>query len=131
MDWSEDLARIDDSDSDSSPEQVKLENRYSSQTVSTINLFDERMIPYELIIRLLEKICFEDTSLLASSAATLIFMPGLGEIRRLHDQLVEHTSFGDPAKFKLHPLHSALTTENQSAVFDVPAPGVRKVVIGT
>ncbi|KAJ4486298.1 P-loop containing nucleoside triphosphate hydrolase protein [Lentinula aciculospora] len=129
-DWSEDLAINDDEDSDIPSENVKLEKRYSPDTAATINLFDERLIPYELILRLLEKICFEDDSLLDFSAAILIFMPGLGEIRKMNDILSEHPLFSLD-DFKIYPLHSTLSNENQSAVFDIPPPGVRKVVIAT
>ena len=94
-----------------------------------MNTIDERLIPYELIVRLLEKICYADHKYQAFSAAVLIFMPGLGEIRRLHDLLVEHPVFGSN-DFSLHPLHSSLSTESQGAVFDVPPAGIRKIVIG-
>lgn len=120
----------DDEPASKSRGQVKLEKRYSAETTSTLNTIDERLIPYELIIRLLEKICFEDPSSLVFSAATLIFMPGLGEIRRLNDILVEHPEFGS-SNFRLYPLHSTLSSESQGAVFDVPPPGIRKIVIGT
>ncbi|KIK71157.1 hypothetical protein GYMLUDRAFT_66365 [Collybiopsis luxurians FD-317 M1] len=130
VDWSEDLTVNDDEDSDIPLENVKLEKRYSPNTATTINLFDERLIPYELIMRLLEKICFEDQSLSSFSAAILIFMPGLGEIRRMNDMLVEHPLFGLD-DFKIYPLHSMLSSDNQSAVFDIPPPGTRKIVIAT
>ncbi|KAF8832459.1 hypothetical protein HHX47_DHR1001422 [Lentinula edodes] len=129
-DWAEELAINDDEDSDIPSENVKLEKRYSPNTAATINLFDERLIPYELILRLLEKICFEDQSLSDFSAAILIFMPGLGEIRKLNDILTEHSLFGLD-DFKIYPLHSTLSSESQSAVFDIPPPGVRKIVIAT
>jgi ATP-dependent RNA helicase DHX29 len=57
-------------------------------------------------------------------------MPGMGEIRRLNDLLLEHPCFGLVEDFKIYPLHSTLSSENQSAVFDIPPPGVRKIVIG-
>lgn len=110
-------------------ENLKLEKRYSPGTVTSINLYDERLIPYELIMRLLEKICFEDNSFSDFSPAILIFMPGLGEIRRMNDMLTEHPLFGLD-DFKIYPLHSTLSSENQSAVFDIPPRGVRKIVIG-
>lgn len=96
----------------------------------SINLLDERLIPYDLIIRLLERICFEDSSYVSYSAAILIFMPGLAEIRRLNDLLAEHLSFGQGEDFKIYPLHSSLSSENQGAVFEIPPVGVRKIVIG-
>lgn len=108
---------------------MKLEKRYSPETTTTLNLFDERLIPYDLILRLLEKICLEDTSHSSYSSAILIFMPGLGEIRRLNNMLAEHSIFGSD-DFRLYPLHSTLSNENQGAVFDVPPQGVRKIVIG-
>jgi ATP-dependent RNA helicase DHX29 len=56
-------------------------------------------------------------------------MPGLAEIRRLSDIFGEHPAFGGN-DFKIYPLHSMLSSENQNAVFDVPPPGIRKIVIG-
>jgi ATP-dependent RNA helicase DHX29 len=108
---------------------MKFEKRYSPSTISTLNLIDERVIPYDLVLRLLEKTCFEDPAYIPMSAAVLVFLPGLGEIRRLHDVLTAHPHFGSEA-FRLYPLHSTLSSENQGAVFDIPPVGVRKIVIG-
>jgi ATP-dependent RNA helicase DHX29 len=104
--------------------------KYSSKTVSTVNLLDSKQIPYDLITRLLEKICFEDDDLKRFSQATLIFMPGLAEIRRMNDILGGHPAFGSN-EFIVYPLHSTISSEGQSAVFDDPPPGVRKIVIST
>ncbi|KAF7347727.1 putative helicase C15C4.05 [Mycena venus] len=103
-DWSEDVTAGDEDEEDPVHENVKLEKRYSAKTTSTINLLDERLVPYELIVRLLERICFEDTEYGRYSAAILIFMPGMGEIRRLNDM---------------------------GAVFDIPPAHIRKIVIAT
>jgi ATP-dependent RNA helicase DHX29 len=111
-------------------ENVNLEKRYSLETAATINMYDERLVPYDLIIKLLEKICFEDPVYAPYSSAVLIFMPGLAEIRRMNDLLLEHKSFGIETDFRVLPLHSMLATENQSAVFLIPPSGVRKIVIG-
>ena len=94
-----------------------------------MNLLDERFIPYELIIRLLDLVCFDDPSLTHMSSAFLVFMPGLGEIRRLNDILLEHPRYGGD-EFQIYPLHSTISSENQAAVFEIPPPGVRKIVIG-
>lgn len=130
-DWSEDVAARDEEEDedDSVQENVKLEKRYSSGTATTINLLDERIIPYDLIIRLLERICFEDEEHASYSAAILVFMPGLGEIRKLNDLLSEHNYFGGN-DFSIYPLHSTLSSESQGAVFDIPPAGMRKIVIG-
>ncbi|KAH9944510.1 P-loop containing nucleoside triphosphate hydrolase protein [Epithele typhae] len=132
QDWSEETAAAEDDDEDQGQqEKITLEKRYSPETISTVNLLDERLIPYDLIVRLLERICFEDPSYESYSAATLIFMPGMGEIRRLNDMLVEHRSFGDESQFRIYPLHSTISSDQQGAVFDIPPPGVRKIVIAT
>jgi ATP-dependent RNA helicase DHX29 len=130
-DWSEDNAARDDEDEEAIQENVKLEKRYSLDTATTINLLDERIIPYDLIIRLLERLCFEDADYTSYSSAILVFMPGMGEIRRLNDLLSEHTLFSENAAFRIYPLHSMLSSENQGAVFDIPPTGTRKIVIGT
>lgn len=128
-DWTEDLSTPDDEDEEGgSKTNVKLEKRYSPETAATLNIMDERLIPYDLIIRLLEVVCFEDANCQDLSAAVLIFMPGLAEIRRLNDLLVEHPLFGSN-DFRLYPLHSTLTSESQGAVFDVPPAGIRKIVV--
>ncbi|KAF4605335.1 hypothetical protein EYR40_004119 [Pleurotus pulmonarius] len=130
-DWSEDITEGIDNDSDDpDSEKVQLGKRYSAKTTKTINLFDERTIPYDLIIRLLEQMCTDGGEYSRYSAAVLIFMPGLREIRRMNDLLMEHQYFGS-SSFCVYPLHSTLSSENQSAVFDVPPPGIRKIVIAT
>ncbi|KAI0068404.1 P-loop containing nucleoside triphosphate hydrolase protein [Artomyces pyxidatus] len=130
--WSEDTAPADDDDDDDTASSiVKLEKRYSPNTAATLNLLDERIIPYDLILGLLERICLQDPVYASYSAAILIFLPGIGEIRRLHDILTEHPQFGSIHDFVIYPLHSTISSENQGAVFDVPPPGVRKIVIAT
>ncbi|KAI0785954.1 P-loop containing nucleoside triphosphate hydrolase protein [Abortiporus biennis] len=130
-DWSEYTAPADTDDEDSDQDNVRLEKRYSSSTSATINLLDERLLPYDLVLRLLERICFEDPAYFQYSAAILVFMPGLAEIRRLNDMLLEHRSFGNENQFRVYPLHSTISSEQQGAVFDVPPPGIRKIVIAT
>ena len=130
IDWSEESAGRDDDDEPSAIDNVKLGKRYSSATVSTVNLLDERIIPYDLILYLLRRICFQDPAYSVYSTAVLVFMPGIGEIRRLHDLLLEDPLFGSTQHFVVHPLHSTISSENQGAVFDAPPPGVRKIVIG-
>ena len=65
---------MEEEDDNPTQETVKLEKRYSTETAATLNVFDERLIPYDLIIRILERICFEDASYVSYSNAILIFM---------------------------------------------------------
>ena len=111
-------------------ETVQLEKKYLPSTASTINLLDERLVPYDLIILLLESICLKMSIYNGYSQAILVFMPGLGEIRRLHEILMEHALFSSESYFRIYPLHSTIASDQQAAVFDIPPVGVRKIVIG-
>ncbi|TRM65724.1 P-loop containing nucleoside triphosphate hydrolase protein [Schizophyllum amplum] len=133
IDWSEELGTRDEDEDESDAtddSKARLGKRYSPSTADTINLYDDRLIPYDLIVRLLERICFEDPAMMNYSAAILIFMPGINEIRRLNEMLTEHRAFGGD-QFILYPLHSTLSSEAQGSVFNLPPPGIRKIVIAT
>lgn len=132
LQWTEADTEAGDSSGDEQlgADPTKLQSSmYSARTVSTVNLLDSRKIPYDLIIRLLERICFEDDQLARYSAASLVFMPGLAEIRKLNDMLQSHPKFGASGDFVIYPLHSTVSSEGQSAVFNIPPRGVRKIVI--
>lgn len=79
---------------------------------------------------LLENLCFYKTELVPFSTAILIFLPSLESIRRLTDTLEGHQAFGTN-QFLILPLHSTISNENQGLVFNVPRPGIRKIVIST
>ncbi|KAJ3558034.1 hypothetical protein NM688_g1149 [Phlebia brevispora] len=129
--WSEDTAPADDDDDDVIHENVLLEKRYSPTTASSINVLDERLVPYELIVRLLEHLCLQNTLYHKFSSAILVFMPGMGEIRRLHELLMDHPEFASEDRFRIYPLHSTISSDQQAAAFDIPPPGIRKIVIAT
>ena len=93
-------------------------------------MLDERLVPYELIVMLLEGICLRESEYASYSSAILVFMPGLAEIRRLHEMLMDHPVFQAEEHFKIFPLHSSIASDQQAAVFDIPPPGIRKIVIG-
>ncbi|GAC99316.1 hypothetical protein PHSY_006917 [Pseudozyma hubeiensis SY62] len=128
----DDPGLLDDDDDDpdgQGPSTGSLGKAYRSKTIDTLAKMNEYVINHDLIIKILERVCL-DKDLEPYSAATLIFMPGLAEIRKCHDMLVDHPTFGG-AGFQLFPLHSTISSENQGAVFNVPPPGVRKIVIAT
>jgi ATP-dependent RNA helicase DHX29 len=91
---------------------------------------DHHAINFDLIIMLLEQLCFYHDDLVPFSSAVLIFLPSLETIRRLTDLLESHPSFGTK-EFLVLPLHSTISNENQGMVFNVPPTGVRKIVIST
>ncbi|KAJ1030115.1 hypothetical protein NDA16_000815 [Ustilago loliicola] len=128
----DDPSLLDDDDDDPDGQgssMGSLGKSYRSKTTDTLGRMNEYVINHDLIIKILERVCLEK-DLERYSAATLIFMPGLAEIRKCHDMLVDHPTLGG-AGFQLFPLHSTISSENQGAVFNVPPPGVRKIVIAT
>jgi len=110
---------------------------YSKQTRLAIRRMDESKINYELIAILLEYIVTapsqttDSPSGIPADGAILIFLPGMPEIRKLHDLLASHQMFSDEKKYLLIPLHSLISTENQEKVFDIPAAGMRKIILST
>ncbi|KNE69788.1 hypothetical protein AMAG_20045 [Allomyces macrogynus ATCC 38327] len=68
----------------------------------------------------------DDAAVESEDAGTsLVFLPGMGEIRRAYDRLSQI-----PGAQAL-PLHSSLSPAQQSAVFRAPPRGMRKVVLST
>src|SRR5262249_39188602 len=63
------------------------------------------------------------------STAILIFMPGIGEIRRLRDLLTSEDTFNKD--WIIHLLHSTFSTEDLEKAFERPPQGHRKIVIAT
>ncbi|TIA91229.1 hypothetical protein E3P99_01191 [Wallemia hederae] len=134
------VTEADDDDDDeennsgsSTPKEQSVSStlpKLSPDTYATLNLLNEYVIPYDLIVKTLERLCV-DAQWVQYSSATLIFMSGMAEIRRMNDMLQEHPLFGDSSQFNIYPLHSSIASDKQGAVFDIPPPGVRKIVIAT
>ncbi|RPB17409.1 P-loop containing nucleoside triphosphate hydrolase protein [Morchella conica CCBAS932] len=106
---------------------------YSKETKSALSRINPHQIQYELIMQLLEKVAFSP-EYINYSKAILIFLPGMGEIRRLNDLLSAHPVFGSNKKdggWLVYPLHSTIASEDQEAAFLVPPQGMRKIVIAT
>jgi ATP-dependent RNA helicase DHX29 len=122
-------------------EDTAQESQYSRSTRKMIKRLDEYKVNYDLILELLDYICKKDGDSkkllrgteynIPDSGAILIFLPGMNEIRKLYDVVSSHNVFGDPEKFILIPLHSALSSEHQEKAFDVPPEGIRKIVFST
>lgn len=106
---------------------------YPQETKTALSRMNPYQIPYELIVRLLETIAFSP-EYINYSKAILVFLPGMGEIRRLNDLLSVHPAFGLNKRdggWLVYPLHSTIASEDQEAAFLVPPRGMRKIVIAT
>nr|XP_054758550.1 putative ATP-dependent RNA helicase DHX57 [Lytechinus pictus] len=104
---------------------------YEMSTIKTLATIDPEKINNDLIEDLIKWVVDGDHDY-PKDGAILIFLPGLGEITDLYEQL--QSSLCGPRKtkkYKLIPLHSSLSSEDQNAAFDKPKEGITKIVIAT
>lgn len=99
--------------------------RYSKETIHSLSIVDETVINYELIAALLERI-----SINQAEGAILVFCPGFQEIQKTIEEMYKKEYF-QSSNVVIYPLHSTLSTADQTAIFHVPQPGVRKIVVST
>ena len=97
--------------------------RYDSKVIHSLSIINESVINYELLADLLEHIV--NTT---EDGAILVFMPGMMEIMKAIDEVRRKEVF-QTDQVAIYPLHSTLSTLEQSRVFDVPPVGVRKIVV--
>ena len=102
---------------------------YSETTIQSLLRVDESVINNELIEQLIVAIADPENAF--QEGAVLVFLPGLMEITNLYEILQANRKQLPPDKFRIFPLHSSLSSEEQQRVFDKMPPGVRKVVIST
>ena len=102
--------------------------KYSAQTQRTISNMDEYRIDYNLVAKLAGCIATKE-QFAKYSSAILIFMPGIGEMRRLHSLLLSTDTFNH--NWIIHLLHSTFSTEELERAFERPPRGHRKIVIAT
>ncbi|XP_061376870.1 putative ATP-dependent RNA helicase DHX57 isoform X2 [Danaus plexippus] len=105
--------------------------KLSKKACKNLYLMDTEKINLELIEHVLTYIVSGHHSW-PTEGAILIFLPGIGEIMSLYDQLIDsHTFSPKTGKYKIIPLHSTLTSEEQAMVFQKPRDGARKIVLST
>uniref|UniRef100_A0A1A9WLD3 Putative ATP-dependent RNA helicase DHX57 n=1 Tax=Glossina brevipalpis TaxID=37001 RepID=A0A1A9WLD3_9MUSC len=104
---------------------------YTKRTCKTIYLMEPGKVNPELIESVLNYIV-NGQHLWPREGSILIFLPGLQEIQTVHEALSNSATFGSRSnKFILVPLHSTLSSEEQSVVFRSPPEGKRKIVLST
>lgn len=100
---------------------------YSARTRGAMSRLDEYKVQYNLIIRLIEHVA-SDPQYEQFGRAILIFLPGIAEIRRLHDML---SGSRLAQRYLIHSLHSSIASEDQQQAFVIPPHGLGKIVIST
>jgi len=116
-----------------SPAQMRMRYPgYHDITLKTLATLDMDKINYDLIVMLLEFIVMGNHEF-QSDGAILVFLPGFAEIQTLFDLLLSTSEFGvrNKKRYRIMPLHSSLSSEDQAAVFKKPPEGVIKIVIAT
>jgi len=104
----------------------KMYPNYSKNVINSLAIVDESIINYELIAALLEYICIE-----LEEGAILCFLPGFKEIQSAMEAMSKVEFFQDSSNAVIYPLHSTLSSAEQTAIFDRPPPGKRKIVLST
>ena len=131
-------------------DELQKKRKLSLRTVQSLSTVDESIINLELIQALVLHLMAEGKKICASAggsssdgggkgrnkdggsqqaAAILIFVPGLGDIRDVIACLEERSELRDAAR--ILPLHSSLSSHDQSLVFQLPPAGKRKIIVST
>ena len=104
---------------------------YSKTTCKTLFLMDPLKINPELIESVITYIVDSDDHEWPREGTILVFLPGLAEIQTVFDTLMDSKMFGPrSSNFVLVPLHSTLSSEEQSLVFKKMS-GKRKIILST
>ncbi|XP_068681408.1 putative ATP-dependent RNA helicase DHX57 isoform X2 [Montipora foliosa] len=105
---------------------------YSKSTILSLVAMDHEKINYDLLVTILEWIVAGEHEY-PKTGAILVFLPGMGEIITLLEELQNNRTFSPKSsdRFRIFPLHSTLSSEEQSLVFKKQKEGVRKIVLST
>jgi ATP-dependent RNA helicase DHX29 len=104
---------------------VGLES-YSVRTRKVLAAYDEYRIDYTLIANLIIAIANDGKF---GRASILIFMPGIAEIRRLHQTIRSLPAF--TSGWIIHLLHSSFSNDDLEKAFERPPAHHKKIVIAT
>jgi ATP-dependent RNA helicase DHX57 len=100
--------------------------RTLDDNAEAVNLVDESLVNIDLIEMLVRRLDAGAGD--QSAGAILVFLPGMAEISTLVERLSRD---GHASKLFAMPLHSALSPDEQAAVFERPPRGRRKVICST
>ena len=101
---------------------------YKQKTKDALLHLNEFGLPFALIIKLIRAIASKP-EYANFSKAILVFLPGIAEIRRVHDLIKSDPFFSH--SWVVHSLHSSIATGDQERAFLIPPPGTRKIVLST
>lgn len=113
---------------------LRKQKKYSDKTLNSLMIVDETIINLDLIQRLVIHILTLDNTIISGDnvGAILIFVPGLADIRNVIDTLNERPEISNSnSNVRVFPLHSSLTSQEQSRVFQILPNRGRKIIVST
>ena len=99
-----------------------MQGKVTAATLSSLKCVDEAVINVELITALSQRLLNSSTE-----GAILVFVDGLASIR----DVVQSLEAARLPNVRIYPLHSSLSSAEQSRVFNVMPKGQRKIVVST
>lgn len=102
--------------------------KYSLTTQTALAQYDHSRLNYNTVLGLAVAIATK-ADFKKYSKAVLIFVPGISEIRRLHNLMLSTATFS--RGWVIHMLHSSFSTQDLEKAFILPPKGHRKIVIAT
>ena len=112
--------------------QKALGPAYAPKCAETVRQMQLTTINNDLVTALVAHVALKGKNAgMHGASAILIFLPGLKEITDLFACMKAHDVLRDESKYRILPLHSALSTDDQKAVFLVPPQGTTKIVLST
>lgn len=116
----------------------EVKGKHSDEVYAAIASMDHKQIDFNLILCLVKHIHLTEPSQSNSGdqdlKSILIFLPGLGEIKKLESLLFNETLLmgnKNTLKWEILLLHGSMTTKEQSLVFRTCKRGTRKVIVST
>lgn len=106
-------------------------SEHRKTTCSSLLNMDFALINYDLILQIIYHILDPQSG--SMEGAILVFLPGHAEITKLYTLLSSsaYCTASKDSTLLVLPLHSELTSESQSRVFEIPPPRTRKIVLST
>ncbi|XP_076014539.1 ATP-dependent RNA helicase dhx29 [Genypterus blacodes] len=105
-------------------------DHFSSRTRQVLQYMNPNKINVDLLLDLIDYLD-KSPQFAEVDGAVLVFLPGLAHIQQLYDLLSSDKRFRERNRYRIVPLHSTLSSKDQSAAFTVPPAGVRKIVLST
>lgn len=103
---------------------VEAYKDYSTATQRNLARVNEEWLDYDLLEAILDHI----DSL--EPGAVLVFLPGFGNISEVYKRLSSSRKYNQGLHWLLR-LHSSVSRQDQQRAFEVPPPGIRKIVLAT